>query len=79
MQKVALAEPDKSIELINNGKQILKTSGNGEIKDVVYLLYGKEIKDNLVDVNYQDGDIKIIGVVGNTFIAEENRKIKFYF
>lgn len=74
LQKVALAEPDKSIELINNGKQILKTSGNGEIKDVVYLLYGKEIKDNLVDVNYQDGDIKITGVVGNTFIAEENEK-----
>lgn len=79
MQKVALAEPDKSIELINNGKQILKTSGNGEIKDVVYLLYGKEIKDNLVDVNYQDGDIKITGVVGNTFIAEENRKNQILF
>ena len=42
LQKVALAEPDKSIELINNGKQILKTSGNGEIKDVVYLLYAKK-------------------------------------
>lgn len=79
LQKVALAEPDKSIELINNGKQILKTSGNGEIKDVVYLLYGKEIKDNLVDVSYQDGDIKITGVVGNTFIAEENRKNQILF
>ena len=79
LQKVALDEPDKSIELINNGKQILKTSGNGEIKDVVYLLYGKEIKDNLVDVNYQDGDIKIAGVVGNTFIAEENRKNQILF
>ena len=79
LQKVALAEPDKSIELINNGKQILKTSGNGEIKDVVYLLYGKEIKDNIVDVNYQDGDIKITGVVGNTFIAEENRKNQILF
>ena len=79
LQKVALAEPDKSIELINNGKQILKTSGNGEIKDVVYLLYGKEIKDNLVDVNYQDGDIKITGVVGNTFIPEENRKNQILF
>ncbi len=79
LQKVALAEPDKSIELINNGKQLLKTSGNGEIKDVVYLLYGKEIKDNLVDVNYQDGDIKITGVVGNTFIAEENRKNQILF
>lgn len=79
LQKVALAEPDKSIELINNGKQILKTFGNGEIKDVVYLLYGKEIKDNLVDVNYQDGDIKITGVVGNTFIAEENRKNQILF
>ena len=79
LQKVALAEPDKSIELINNGKQILKTSGNGEIKDVVYLLYGKEIKDNIVDVNYLDGDIKITGVVGNTFIAEENRKNQILF
>ena len=79
LQKVALAEPDKSIELINNGKQILKTSGNGEIKPVIYNIYGKEIADNLIDIDYTYDDIIVKGVIGKPVISRSNRSNQLFF
>ncbi|MBQ3414272.1 MAG: DNA mismatch repair endonuclease MutL [Clostridia bacterium] len=79
MQKVALANPDKSFKLINESKVVFFVSGNGNIEDIIYQIYGKEIKDNLVNVDYSEGDIKITGVIGNTMIAKENRKSQIIF
>ena len=79
MQKVSLANPDISFRLLNSGKIILKTSGNGRLEDVIYTIYGKQIKDNLVQVNYDANNVKITGVIGNTLIAKENRKDQIFF
>ena len=79
MQKVSLANPDISFRLLNSGKMVLKTSGNGRLEDVIYTIYGKQIKDNLVQVNYDANNIKITGVIGNTLIAKENRKDQIFF
>jgi DNA mismatch repair protein MutL len=74
LQKIAIANLNISFKLINNGSVVLKTNGSGKIRDVIYLIYGKDISENLVDINYSDGLIKITGVVGNTFIARDSRK-----
>lgn len=79
IQKAALANPNISFRLLNSGKMILKTSGNGRLEDVIYTIYGKQIKDNLVEVNYNTNNIKITGVIGNTLIAKENRKEQIFF
>lgn len=79
IQKAALANPNISFRLLNSGKMILKTSGNGRLEDVIYTIYGKQIKDNLVEVNYDANNIKITGVIGNTLIAKENRKDQIFF
>lgn len=79
VQKIALANLNVAIKLIGDGKNVFQSSGNGEIKDVVYTLYGKEVKDNLVDVDYKEGDIRITGVVGNTHMAKDTRKGQILF
>ena len=79
VQKIALANLDVSIKLINDGKTVFQSSGNGNIKDIVYTLYGKEVKDNLVEVNHQEGDVRITGVVGNTLMAKDSRKNQIFF
>ena len=79
VQKIALANLDVAIKLINDGKNVFQSTGNGNIKDIVYTLYGKEVKDNLVDVDYKEGDIKITGVVGNTLMAKDSRKSQILF
>ena len=79
MQKVALVHPEIAVKLINDGKQIFRSSGSSKIEDVVYLFYGKDIEENLVNVDYKMGYIHITGVVGNTFTASDNRKNQIIF
>ena len=79
VQKVALANPEISIRLINDGKSIFYFTGNGKIEDIVYMIYGKEIKQNLVKVDYQEEKIKITGIIGNTMVARDTRKDQIIF
>ena len=79
VQKIALANLDVAIKLINDGKNVFQSTGNGSIEDIVYTLFGKEIKDNLIEVNYTDGEVKITGVIGNTLMAKDSRKNQILF
>ena len=79
IEKMALANLGVSFRLINNGKEIFKSTGNGKIKDIIYILYGKDISDNLVEVNFAEGEMKVTGVIGNTQIARDNRKSQIFF
>ena len=43
------------------------------------MIYGKEIKENLVKVNYEEENIKITGIIGNTLVARDTRKDQIIF
>lgn len=67
--RIALVHPEIAIKLTSSGKTIIQTSGNGDIKSVVYGIYGKDVADNILEVNYQYEDIKVTGVIGKPVIA----------
>ena len=77
--RIALVHPEISIKLVNSGKVILQTSGNGDMKSVIYSIYGKDVAENIVDVNYNYEDINITGVVGKPVIARSNRANQLFF
>ena len=77
--RIALVHPEISIKLINSGKVIIQTSGNGDMKSVIYSIYGKDIAENIVEVNYTYEDIKITGVIGKPIIARSNRSNQLFF
>ena len=79
IEKIAISNPNVAIKLINNGKETLKTSGNGKLEDVIYVLFGKNISQNLVKVEYKENGIEITGFVGNTTIAVDSRKDELFF
>ncbi len=79
VQKAAIANLDISFRLINDGKTVFQSNGNDKIEDIIYTIYGKEIKENIVKVNYTEDSIKITGVVGNTRIAKDSRKDQIIF
>lgn len=79
LQKFAMANLEVSIKLINDGKIAFTTNGSGNIEDLVYLLYGKDVKENIIKVNYEDDGIKISGVIGTTLIARDTRKDQIVF
>ena len=79
LEKIAISNPSVAIKLINNGKEVLKTSGNGKLEDVIYVLFGKRISQNLVKVNYEEDEIEVNGFIGNTTIAVDSRKDELFF
>ena len=79
VQLIALANPDVSIKLIGDGRVAFQTSGNGKLEDIIYTLYGRNVYDNLVKVDYVDYNIRVTGVVGNSYMAKENRKEQITF
>ena len=64
MSHIALSHPEVSVTLISNGKTIVDTSGNGNLKDTVYTLYGRDIAGSLLPVDYEAGEIKVTGFIG---------------
>ena len=77
--RMALANPNISIKLINGSKTIIQTTGSGDINDVIYNLYGKDVAEGLLPVNYEYEDIKVTGVVGKPEIARSNRSYQLFF
>ena len=77
--RIALIHPEIAIKLINTGKTVIQTNGNGDIKTVIYSIYGKNISDSVLKVDYQYEDIKIQGVIGKPEIARSNRSNQLFF
>lgn len=79
MLKLALSHPDKSFRFINNSSVKIHTSGNDSLKEVIYRIYGREIANNLIEINYSDNGIKVSGYVGKPSIIKSNRSNEVYF
>ncbi len=77
--RIALSNPNIAIKLINTGKTVIQTPGNGDMKAVVYSIFGKDVAENILDVNYEFEDIKITGVIGKPIIARSNRSNQMFF
>jgi len=73
LSRIALSHPDISFTLVNNGKKVLHTPGNGDLKSTVFSIYGAETAKQLHQVDYTDGGIKIEGFVGKAETARSNR------
>ncbi len=77
--RLALVHPEISFKLINSGKPIIQTTGDGNIKNVIYSIYGKSVAGACLNVNYQFEGITITGVVGKPEIARSNRGNQIFF
>ena len=79
VQKTAFSNSNISIKLINDGKNVFQSNGNGKIEDIIYSVYGKELKDNIVKVNFEENGVKVTGIIGNTNIARDSRNEQIIF
>ena len=77
--RIALIHPEIAIKLISSGKTVIQTAGTGEMKNVVYNIYGKDIAENILDVEYNYEDIKVKGIIGKPSIARSNRSNQLFF
>ena len=77
--RAALIHPEISFKLINTGKTVIQTNGSGDIKNVIYSIYGKTVAENCIPVSYTYEDIQIDGTVGKPEIARSNRTNQIFF
>ena len=77
--RIALANPNVAIKLINTGKVTIQTTGSGKLEDVIYSIFGKEIAQNLLPVEYEYEEMKVTGVIGKPVIARSNRSNQLFF
>lgn len=79
VEKIALSHPEISIRFIQNNQNKLYTSGNHNLRDLVYTVYGREVTANLLPIDVQAQDIKVSGFIGKPLIARGNRNYENYF
>lgn len=79
VEKLAMANTEIAFKFISNGQIKLQTNGSGNLKDIVYQLYGKEISKALCNVDYEKNGIKIRGVVARPEVTRSSRSLENIF
>lgn len=79
MEHIALSRPDISVKFVNGGQVRFHTSGNGDLKEVIYRIYGKEIAEGAVPFEAECGLCKVKGYLGKPEINRSNRNFEIYF
>ena len=79
IEYLALSHPDISFRFISNNQNKLHTSGNMNLKDIIYNVYGRDITNNLYEVTGKSQDIEASGFIGKPDICRGNRTYENYY
>ncbi len=79
VEKIAMSHPDISIRFIHNNQNRLHTSGNNNVKDIIYTIFGREVAGNLLPVDGVREAVRMTGYVGKPVIARSSRNFENYF
>lgn len=79
MVHMALSHPDIAFKFIHNSKNKMYTSGNGNVKDIIYHLYGRDVAGALLPISLKGPTVSVDGYVGKPFISRGNRNYESYF
>lgn len=79
MEHLALANPQVSFQFIQNGQVKFSTAGNGDLKQTVYKLYGKDMADSLIEIDRPGDGIRLFGYLGKPSCNRSNRNYELYF
>ena len=79
VSKFALSNPNISFLLTIDGRQKLKTKGDGNLKSIIYEIYGKDVYENLIEIDAEKRDVKISGFIAKPIIARNLRNDEIYF
>ena len=79
VEKLALSHPNIAIRLIIDGVVKLETAGDGNLKNTIYAVFGKEFASKLIEVNSDNDGIEVKGFIGRTDYYKANRNHQNFF
>lgn len=77
--RMAIIHPEISFKFVSNNKQIINTTGSGDIKLAVYNIFGKDIANELIPVEYEYKSMKVSGVIGTPKTSRSTRQYEFTY
>ena len=79
MEHMALSRPDVAFQFMVNGNVRFHTSGNGDLKEIIYRIYGRGIAGQLLPFHAQMEGVSIDGFLGSPSVVRSNRNFEFFF
>lgn len=79
VDRIALSHPEISFRFIRDGKQVLITSGNSDLKGTVYSVFGAELSDTLIETDYSYNSMRLMGYVSRPHQSRKSRSMQFFF
>lgn len=79
VERMALSHPDISFKCLNNNQLKVHTTGNGQLKDAIYQIYGRDMAASLLSVEKEQEAYRVWGVVAKPVVSRGNRNLMNYF
>lgn len=79
MQHIALSKPDVAIQFIANGQTKFYTAGNGDMKEIVYRIYGKDVAQEMIELEASGDGMTVKGFLGKPILNRSNRSYETFF
>ncbi|MCH5320936.1 MAG: DNA mismatch repair endonuclease MutL [Eubacterium sp.] len=79
VDRMAISHPEISFRFIRDGKQTLITSGNGELISTIYSVFGREVSDSLIPVDYSYENMRLTGFASKPTSSRKSRAMQFFF
>ena len=79
MEHLALSRPDVSFKFVLGNQTRFHTSGNGDLKEVIYRIFGREIANALVPIQKTEGGMQVEGYLGKPVLVRSNRNFETYY
>ena len=79
VEKLAIINSEISFKLIKDGKPVLTTPGSGDMRDAIYSIYGKQITNGLLPVDYEHEGLRLTGLTGKTDNVRGNRALQYIY
>lgn len=79
MERLAVSHPNISFKFINNTQIKLHTSGNNNLKDIIYNVYGRDITSHLLPIEGSSEKVSVVGFIAKPIVSRGNRNYENYF
>ena len=79
MEHMALSRPDVAFQFMVNGNVKFHTSGNGDLREIIYRIYGRQIVQELIPFFAEGEGISFSGFLGSPSVVRSNRNFEFFF
>lgn len=79
IDKIAMSHPEIAFTYIRDGRQALKTTGDGKLLSAIYAVFGREFAKTLIPVDYSLNGVSVSGYISQPYNSRPNRNMQNFF